>query len=116
MAKEKSLAELASEAREYADLRIDEAKLKATRGLSKALGQTLTYLLIIVVLGLVLGLLSYALLQWLNTLLGAPWGTLSVAGILLLFLIVLLLNRNRLFRDMFVKMFIDVFYDTERDE
>lgn len=116
MAKEKSLAELASEVREYADLRIDEAKLKATRGLSKALGQTLAYLLIIVVLGLVLGLLSYALLQWLNTLLGAPWGTLSVAGILLLFLIVLLLNRNRLFRDMFVKMFIDVFYDTERDE
>ena len=35
---------------------------------------------------------------------------------LLIALIVLLLNRNRLFRDMFVKMFIDVFYDTDRDE
>ena len=36
--------------------------------------------------------------------------------ITVVFLIVLLLNRNRLFRDMFVKMFIDVFYDTDRDE
>ena len=43
MAQDKSLSELAQEAREYADLRLDEAKLKATRGLSTALGQTLAY-------------------------------------------------------------------------
>ena len=116
MAKEKSLAELASEAREYADLRIDEAKLKATRGLSKALGQTLAYLLIIVVLGLVIGLLSFALLQWLNSLVGAPWGTLIVSGVFLIVLVVLWINRQKLFRDLFVKLFIDVFYDTDSDE
>jgi len=116
MAREKTLAELAQETRDYADLRIDEAKLKATRALSTALGQTLAYLLIFAVLALVLGLLALALLQWLNGLLGAPWGTLIVSGAFLIVLVVLWLNRQKLFRDLFVKLFIDVFYDTEHDE
>ena len=116
MAADKSMGELAREAREYADLRIDEAKLKATRGLSTALGQTLAYLLIFAVLALVLGLLSLALLQWLNGLLGAPWGTLIISGIFLVVLVFLWMNRQKLFRDLFVKLFIDVFYDTESDE
>ena len=113
MAKDKTLAELAGEARDYADLRIDELKLKATRGLSTALGQTLAFLLIFAVLALVLGLLAFALLQWLNGLLGAPWGTLLVAAFFVLVLIVLCLCRKQLFRDMFVKLFIDAFYDDE---
>ena len=116
MAKEKTLAELAQEAREYADLRIDEAKLKATRGLSTALGQTLAYLLIIAVLVIVLSLLALALLQWLNGLLGAPWDTLIVSGVFILGLVALLLNRHRLFKDLFVKLFIDIFYDSEEEE
>lgn len=113
---EKSLEKLAKEAREYADLRIDEAKLKATRGLSTALGQTLAYLLIIVVVAIVLGLLSFALLQWLNSLVGAPWGTLIVAGVFLIVLVALWVSRGKLFRDIFVKLFINVFYDTDSDE
>lgn len=115
MAKEKTLAELAGEARDYADLRLDEFKLKATRGLSTALGQTLAYLLIIAVLVIVLGLLSFALLQWLNALVGSPWGTLIVAGVFLIALGVLLLNRHKLFKDLFVKLFIDIFYDSEEE-
>ncbi len=113
---EKSLEGLAKEARQYADLRFDELKLKTTRGLSTALGQTLAYLLIFAVLAIVLGLLSLALLQWLNSLVGAPWGTLIVAGAFLIALIALWVSRGKLFRDLFVKLFIDVFYDTESDE
>lgn len=113
---EKSLEGLAKEARQYADLRFDELKLKTTRGLSTALGQSLAYLLIFAVLAIVLGLLSLALLQWLNSLVGSPWGTLIVTGAFLIALIVLWMNRNKLFRDLFVKLFIDVFYDTESDE
>jgi len=116
MAKDKTLAELAGEARDYADLRIDELKLKATRGLSTALGQTLAFLLIFAVLALVLGLLALALLQWLNGLLGAPWGTLIVTGFFLIILGALLLNRQKLFRNLFVKLFIDVFYDSDDEE
>lgn len=116
MAGDKSLSELAQETREYVRLRIDEAKLKATRGLSVALGQTLAYLLIFIVLSIVLGLLSLALLQWLNGLLGAPWGTLIIAGVFLIALAVLWSFRGRLFRDLFVKLFIDVFYDNDEEE
>lgn len=116
MAQDKNLSELAQEVREYANLRIDEAKLKATRGLSTALGQTLAYLLIFIVLSIVLGLLALALLQWINGLLGAPWGTLIVAGIFLIVLAVLWVFRGRLFRDLFVKLFIEVFYDSESEE
>ena len=116
MAKENSLGILAKETQDYINLAIDEVKLKTTRGLSTALGQILSWLIIISVLSLVLGLLSFALLQWLNGLVGSPWGTLIVAGVFLLVLLVLFLNRQKLFRDMFVKLFIDVFYDTDDDE
>ena len=116
MAKENSLGALAGETRDYVNLAIDEVKLKTTRGLSTALGQILAWLIIIAVLSLVLGLLSLALLQWINSLVGSPWGTLIVAVVFGVALFILWLNRQKLFRDMFVKLFIDVFYDTDDDE
>ena len=117
MAKENSaLGVLAGETRDYVNLAIDEVKLKTTRGLSTALGQILSWLIIIAVLSLVLGLLSLALLQWINGLVGSPWGTLIVAAVFGLALLILFLNRQKLFRDMFVKLFIDLFYDTDDDE
>ena len=117
MAKENSaLGVLAGETRDYVNLAIDEVKLKTTRGLSTALGQILSWLIIIAVLSLVLGLLSLALLQWINGLVGSPWGPLIVAAVFGLALLILFLNRQKLFRDMFVKLFIDVFYDTDDDE
>lgn len=117
MAKENSaLGVLAGETRDYVNLAIDEVKLKTTRGLSTALGQILSWLIIIAVLSLLLGLLSLALLQWINGLVGSPWGTLIVAAVFGLALLILFLNRQKLFRDMFVKLFIDVFYDTDDDE
>ena len=117
MAKENSaLGVLAGETRDYVNLAIDEVKLKTTRGLSTALGQILSWLIIIAVLSLVLGLLSLALLQWINGLVGSPWGTLIVAAVFGLALLILFLNRQKLFRDLFVKLFIDVFYDTDDDE
>ncbi len=113
MSREKSLESLLEEAREYADLRLDEAKLKATRGLSTALGQTLAYLLIFAVLAIVLGLLSLALLQWLNSLVGTPWGTLIVFGVFLVAFLVLFTRRKQLFLDLFVQIFINVFFDDD---
>ena len=116
MAKENTLSLLTKETQDYINLAIDEVKLKTTRGLSTALGQILAWLILIAVLSLVLGLLSLALLQWINGLLGSPWGTLIIAGVFLLVLAILFLNRQKLFRNMFVKLFIDVFYDTDDDE
>ena len=116
MDRDTQLGNIVQEAQDFANLAVDEVKLKVTRGLSTALAQILAYLVIICVLGLALGLLAYAMLQWLNGLIGAPWGTLSVAGVFLVAFVVLWLVRKNLFRDLFVKVFIDVFYETDKDE
>lgn len=108
-----SLGIIGKDVQEYVKLAIDEVKLKTTRALSNALSQFLASLVIICTVSLVIGLLSIALLQWINGLLGAPWGTLLVAGFFVLVLIILCLCRKQMFRDMFVKLFIDAFYDED---
>lgn len=80
-------------------------KIRIASALSQALGKTVSMFLIIGVLTIVLGLLAFALLQFLNGLLGAPWGTLCVAGAFLILLVVLYIFRNRMFRDGFVRIF-----------
>ena len=113
MEKDSQLGVLTQETKDFLNLAVDEAKLKVTKGLSTALAQVLAWLFIICILAIVLGLLAFALLQWLNILVGAPWGTLIVAGVFILALVILLLCRKKLFRNMFVKLFIDVFYDKD---
>lgn len=113
MDKDSQLGVLAQETKDFLNHAVDEAKLKVTKGLSTALAQVLAWLFIICILAIVLGLLAFALLQWLNILVGAPWGTLIVAGVFILALVILLLCRKKLFRNMFVKLFIDVFYDKD---
>lgn len=109
----KYLEELTDEAKQYADLRIDELKLRATKGLSTALSQLLSMLLIFSVLLIVLGLLAYALLQWINLLIGAPWGTFTVCGVFAIVLAVLVALRRKLFKGRFIQLFIDAFFDHE---
>ena len=116
MSKDKTLDELVKEGKRYVDLSVDEIKLKTTRAVSTALGQVLAYLLLFAIISLFLGLLAFALLQWLNVLVGAPWATLIVAGIVCILVGILWLCRENLFRDLFVKLFIDVFYDTNQDD
>lgn len=108
--------DLASEARNYVDAKVDEVKLRATNGLSLALGKLLSLLLIIAVLIIVLGLLAYALLQWLNVAIGAPWGTFIICGVFAILLVVLYFRKDRMFRDTFVKLFINIFYETPEEK
>ncbi len=107
------LERLARDARRYADIRVDQFKLHATRGLATALGQVLSYLLIFAVLSIVLGLFAFLQLQWLNQLVGSPWGTVIVLGFFLVVLAILIAMRKKLFHNLFVKLFINVFYDSE---
>lgn len=108
-----SLGIIGKDVQEYVRLAIDEVKLKTTRALSNALSRFLASLVIICTASLVVGLLSIALLQWINGLLGAPWGTLLVAAFFIVVLVILCLCRQQMFRDMFVKLFIDAFYDED---
>ena len=112
----KTFDDLVKETCRFVDVRFEEFKLKTTRGLSTALGQVLSYVLIIAVLLIVLSLLALALLQWLNALLGSPWGTLLVAGVFTIAILVLMLCRHALFKDLFIKLFINIFYNSDSDE
>lgn len=100
---------LVGEIKEYADIRLDEFKLNATKSLSSVFSQVLSMFLVLALLVILLGLLSIALLQWLNNIFGKPVGTLIVAGIIALLLIVMFVVRKRLFHRMFTKMFTGAF-------
>ena len=98
----------------YLDARLDEYKLKTVNALSQAFSSLLSTLILVLVALMLLGLLSYAFLQWLNAALGAPWGTLIVCGALAVLLLVLWLLRKKMFKDTFVKTLISVLYDDKK--
>lgn len=107
---------LSVQAKEYLDAKIDEAKLKGTKGLSQALGLLVSLLLIIAVAFVILVTLSFAMLDVLKDCVGSPWHIVIVCGVFLCILIALVALRKKLFRNTFVKIFIDVFYPKEDEK
>ena len=103
----KSFGSLGDDVTRFAAAKSEELKLKAAKCVSDVLSRFLTYFLLLVILGIALGLLAYALLQWLNGLFGAPWGTLSVLGVFLVALVVLWINKDRLFKHLFTGILTD---------
>lgn len=114
--KQNSIQQLASDVKDLVDLRMDEFKLKSVKALSSSLSVLCSVLLIAGVAIIALGLLAYALLQWLNALLGEPWGTLIVFGVFAIVLAFLVASRRGLFRDSFVKLFSESFFSPDDDE
>lgn len=97
--------------KEYVDLKADEIKLQLTRGLSTALGRLSAILLVVGILLIVLGLLAVVLIQWLGQLTGSlPLASSIVCGVFLIVLAVVFFLRKRLFRNTFVRLFIQIFY------
>ena len=105
-----------SDIRDYIDLKTDELKLRTTKGLSSALGRMTATLLLVGLLLIVLSLLVVVLISWLSRWLDSlPLACTIVCGFFLLVLVVVFCLRKRLFRDTFVKIFIQVFYDDEQE-
>ena len=102
-----NLKELTSDVSKFASAKGEELRLRAGVLASDALSTFLTYFLLLLILGIVLGLSAIALLQWLNSILGTPWGTLCVLGAFLLALVVLWVKRNVLFRHLFTGLLTD---------
>ncbi|MBR3291659.1 MAG: hypothetical protein IKI66_05705 [Bacteroidales bacterium] len=104
-----------SEVKDYVDLRIDELKLRATKGFSLALGRVAAALLLVGVLIIVLGLLSVVLIQWIGELTGSLAVASSIVCVLFLIVLIVLFSlRKRLFRDTFVKLFVKVFFEDDK--
>ena len=116
MAKSKNFFEsLTSNGKSYVDGRVTEVKLKAVKALSKTLSFICGMLLFFVVLAILFGVLALALIQWMNALLGAPYGTLAVAGLFALAALFIFIFRKKMFRSSFVAMFSKLFFDEDSD-
>lgn len=101
-----------SELRRYMELRIDEIKLKAVDGLSVGVGSVLALMTIMAVGAIASAAFAFGFVVLLGELIGS-WAAAAfiVGGLFLVLLAVLIFLRKRLFRDLFVKLFISIFYE-----
>lgn len=106
--------DLSSDVREYMGLKTDELKLKAVEGLSVGVGRVFAFLVILMVLAIVLAAFAFGSVLLLGELTGSQAAAaFIVGGVFLVLLAVLYLLRNRLFVNIFVKLFIGIFYGDE---
>lgn len=109
--------ELASSAKDYLDLRINELKLATVEALSCGLGRFLNGILLISLLIITSMLLSFAAILVFGELIGNYAIAASiVAGIFLIFTIILFALRKKMFVNSFVRMFTPIFFDDEKDK
>lgn len=107
----KPAEDLLKETGDYVDMRIDDAKLKITEGLSVGLGRLCAVTVILTVLALVLVTFAFACILLIGKLLGDyAAGAFIVSGAFLLLLLLLIVFRKKLFVNSFVRMFVEVFF------
>lgn len=105
---------LDSEIRKYLELRMDDLKLRTIDGLSVCVSRVLSLMVILILGAIVLASFAFGTVILLGDLIGS-WSAaaFTVGGVFLLALVVLLLVWKKLFTDIFVKLFIDIFYGNE---
>jgi LPXTG-motif cell wall-anchored protein len=109
--------DLSQKAREYIDLRIDEVKLAAAKGLSISLSKLVGLILILGVATNLVLVLAFGLILLVGELIHSyAWAALGVAVLLGIALWILLRKRNGLFKDTFVPLFINLFFAKDDDK
>lgn len=107
--------DLGQKTTEYIDLRVDELKLKTAKGLSLTLSKLLYMLLVLFVVSIIMISIAVGGVMWIGELVGSyAGGAAIVAAFFLLVLGVLVLLRKRLFRNTFVPLFIDLFFEENK--
>lgn len=103
-----------SEIREYMDLRLDDLKLKAVDGLSVGVSRVLSLMVVLMLGAIVLAAFAFGTVLLLGDLIGS-WAAAAfiIGGVFLIALVAVLLFWKKLFVDIFVKLFIDIFYGNE---
>jgi hypothetical protein len=111
---DRPLRDLATNAKEYIDLQVDDLKLQITKGLSLSLGQVLALVLAVVSLSIVLLALGAGCVILLGNWLGNfALAAFIVAGFFALLTLILFLLKNKLFVNGFVKLFTKIFFEEE---
>lgn len=109
--------QLSTEVRSYVDLKVDELKLKTARGLSLSVSRILGVILILGVVTTLLLVLAFGVVLVVGDLIHSYGGAaFIVAGVLAVILGVLLLFRERLFRNSFVPLFVKLFFPEDDGE
>ena len=107
--------DLGQKTTEYIDLRVDELKLKTAKGLSLTLSKLLYMLLVLFVVSIIMISMAVGGVMWIGEMVGSyAGGAAIVAAFFLLVLGVLVLLRKRLFRNTFVPLFIDLFFEEKK--
>jgi hypothetical protein len=107
--------DLGQKTTEYIDLRVDELKLKTAKGLSLTLSKLLYMLLVLFVVSIIMISIAIGGVMWIGEIVGSyAGGAAIVAAFFLLVLGVLVLLRKRLFRNTFVPLFIDLFFEDKK--
>ena len=105
---------LVHEATGYINAQIDDVKLRSIKGLSEGTSAVARLLLILMMVGAVITALSFAVVLWIGELLHSyAKAAFIMTGVLLLGLVVLFLLRKYIFKNTFVAMYTDVFYQKE---
>ena len=105
---------LESYIRKYMDLRLEDLKLKAVDGLSVGVSRVLSMMVIIMLGAIVLAAFAFGTILLLGDLIGS-WAAAAfiIGGVFLIALAVMLFFWRSLFLDIFVKLFIGIFYGNE---
>ena len=107
--------DLGQKTTEYIDLRVDELKLKTAKGLSLTLSKLLYMLLVLFVVSIIMISIAVGGVMWIGEMVGSyAGGAAIVAAFFLIVLGILVLLRKRLFRDTFVPLFIDLFFEDKK--
>ena len=101
----------------YLDKHLDNVKLRTVKGLSLTVSAIGKMLVIFAVASICLLALSFSFVMWLGELLGSyALGGFIVAGVLLLATVVLVLLRDKLFKNSFIPLFEGIIIPEREDE
>jgi hypothetical protein len=111
---EKSQGGMDSYIRNYLDLRLNELRLKAIDGLSVGVSRVLSMMLVVMLGAIALAAFAFGITLLLGNLIGSLAGAaFIIGGIFLIILAMLLIYWTRLFVNIFVKLFIGIFYEND---
>lgn len=107
-----SLEDLGKSATEYADLKIDDLKLRTAKGLSVTLNKIILTILFLTIVGIIITSAAFGGIFLIGKLIGSyAGGAFIVSAFFLVVLLILYLLRNRLFLNSLVRMFVRLFFE-----
>lgn len=103
-----------SDIRKYLDLRLNEFKLRTIDGLSVGVSRVLSLMVVIMLGAIVLAAFAFGTVLLLGDVIGSWAGAaFIIGGFFLILLALMLLLWKRLFVNIFVKLFIGIFYEND---